>query len=167
MKLMEKGNARAFNQLGGYYAEGSMGSHKIGQRQLNHLKAGELMCAEAYHNLGNSYYSGERGVEVDEEKARHYWELAAMNGNVLARNNLGVIEGQSGNIHRATKHFILAARAGHEEALGAVKEGYKHGFVTKDEYANTLRAHQKSKDEMKSEARDKAEDVLARNRAAS
>ena len=65
---MEKGNARAFNQLGGYYAEGSMGSHKIGQRQLNHLKAGELMCAEAYHNLGNSYYSGERNIWLPMKK---------------------------------------------------------------------------------------------------
>ena len=30
------------------------------------------------------------------------------------------------------------------------------GIVTKDEYANTLRAHQKSIDEMKSDAREKA-----------
>ena len=31
-----------------------------------------------------------------------------------------------------------------------------HGDVTKDEYANTLREYQKSQDEMKSDARDKA-----------
>ena len=30
------------------------------------------------------------------------------------------------------------------------------GFVTKDEYANTLREYQKSQDDMKSDARDKA-----------
>ena len=30
------------------------------------------------------------------------------------------------------------------------------GHVTKDQYANTLREYQKSQDEMKSEARDKA-----------
>ena len=38
-----------------------------------------------------------------------------------------------------------------------VKEGYTHGHITKDEYANTLQAYQKIQDEMKSEARDKAE----------
>ena len=160
-KLMEKGNAYAFNQLAGLYAQVRMGMPQdwLKANEL-YLKAGELGCADGYFNFGNSYHYVERGVEVDEEKAKHYWELAAMNGYVLARHNLGVLEGQARNTHRAMKHFILAARAGHEEALGGVKEGYKHGFVTKDEYANTLRAHQKSKDEMKSEARDKAEDVL-------
>ena len=53
-------------------------------------------------------------------------------------------------------------------SAGLVKEGYTAGYVnvTKDEYANTLRAYQKSVDEMKSEARDKAEDIMARYRAA-
>ena len=70
------------------------------------------------------------------------------------------MEAQAGNPHRATKHFILAARAGHEEALGRVKQGFMGGIVGKDEYANTLRAYQKSKDETKSEARDKAAAIL-------
>ena len=48
-----------------------------------------------------------------------------------------------------------------------IKQGFMGGVVTKDEYANTLRAYQKSKDEMKSEARDKAKDVMAQHRAAS
>ena len=37
-----------------------------------------------------------------------------------------------------------------------VKEGFIRGFVTKDEYANTLRAYQKRQDEMNSVERDKA-----------
>ena len=157
MKLMEKGNADAYYMLAGYHADGKMGlpQNRAKANEL-WLKAGELGCAEAYYNLGLANDNG-RGVEVDEEKAKHYWELAAMNGSVNARHNLGCSEGQAGNFLRALKHVILGARAGHEEALVAVKDGYKHGFVTKDEYANTLRAHQKSQDEMKSEARDKAE----------
>ena len=129
------------------------------------LKAGELGCAEAYFNLGIVYGNG-MGVEIDEEKAKHYWELAAMNGNVKARHNLGALEGRAGNSQRATKHFILAARAGLDEALDAVKLRFMNGrIVTKDEYANTLRAYQKSKDEMKSEERDKVEDIITLNRA--
>ena len=117
-----------------------------------YLKAGGLGCADAYYNLGALYAIGE-GVEVDEEKAKHYYELAAMNGSVNARFNLACAEGQAGNYQRALKHFILAARAGHEEALGMVKQVFMGGFVTKDEYANTLRVYQKSQDEMKSEMR--------------
>ena len=40
----------------------------------------------------------------------------------------------------------------------AVKDGFMKGYVTKDEYANTLRAYQKIQDEMKSDQRDKAEE---------
>ena len=54
------------------------------------------------------------------------------------------------------KHFLLAARAGHTNALDLVKDGYMIGFVTKDQYAQALREYQMSQAEMKSDARDKA-----------
>ena len=59
-------------------------------------------------------------------------------------------------MNRATKHFMIAARAGFEESLKVIGQGYKHGLVTKDEYASTLRAYQVSVNEMKSEERTKA-----------
>ena len=37
-----------------------------------------------------------------------------------------------------------------------VKIGFRNGKVTKDEYANTIRAYQKAHDEMNSDERDKA-----------
>jgi len=79
-----------------------------------------------------------------------------MNQDVYARYNLGCIEGEADNIDRAMKHFILSARAGHKKSLDNVKVGFKNGLVTKDEYANTLRAYQYQQDEMKSDSRDKA-----------
>jgi TPR repeat protein len=167
MKLTEKGNADAIKQLAGYYDRGRMGmTQNWAKANELYLKAGELGCAEAYYNLGIAYDNG-YGVEIDMKKAKHYWELAAMNGHVIARNNLGCIEGEAGNHLRAMKHFILAAKAGYKQSLEAVKAGYTHGFVTKDEYANTLRAHQKSQDEMKSEARDKVEAIRTQYQAAS
>ena len=120
-----------------------------------YLRAGELGCAEGYFNLGNSYRNG-RGVGMDKKKANHYYELAAMNGEVYARHNLGCVEGQAGNYHRAFKHFALAARAGDKDSLDKVKKGFMTGFITKDEYANTLREYQQRHDEMKSDDRDKA-----------
>ena len=76
------------------------------------LKAGDLGCNEAYNNLGNSYYNG-HGVEVDKKKAKHYYELAAINGSVQARHNLGAEDYNAGNYQRAFKHFIISSRAGY------------------------------------------------------
>ena len=101
-------------------------------------------------------YSNGRGVAIDKKKAKHYYELAAMSGYIKARHNLGCMEGRAGNHQRAFKHLFIAANAGDKLSLDTVKEGYMDGSVTKDEYANTLREYQKSQDEMKSKARDKA-----------
>ena len=157
-KLMDKGNPSAYNNLGGCYERGILGlpQDRAKANEL-YLKAGEVGvgCAEAYYNLGNSYSVG-NGVEIDRKKAKHFYELASMNGDARSRHNLGCIEGQTGNHQRATKHFIISASAGYKHSLDLVKVGYMDGIVTKDEYANTLRAYQKSQDEMKSKARDKA-----------
>ena len=156
-KLIEADNAYAFYNLAGYYDRGVMGMpHDTAKANELWLRAGQLGCMEAYCNLGLSYESG-RGVEADKKKAKHFYELAAMNGDVHARHNLGCVEVDAGNEHRAYKHFILAARAGHKESLHQVKVGFKYGIVTEDECANTLRAYQIRQDEMKSYGRDKAE----------
>ena len=153
--LMDKGNSRAFNMLGLAYKRGDHGlaqdyekAHKL------YLEAGKLGCADAYNNLGNSYNNG-TGVDIDHKKAKYYYELAAMKGCVTARHNLGCSEGAAGNERRAMKHFMNAAKAGYD-SLNMVKKGFKRGLVTKEEYANTLRAYQKIQDEMKSDERDKA-----------
>ena len=119
------------------------------------LREGELGCQEAYCKLGLSYYNG-RGVEVDKKKAKYYFELGAMNGDVVARYNLGCMEGQAGNHHRAFKHYILAAKVGEKYSLDKLKAGFMQGSVTKDEYANTLRAYHHQHDEMKSDTRERA-----------
>ena len=79
----------------------------------------------------------------------------------MARHNLGTIEMSNGDINRAMKHFMIAAKSGLEKSLKMVGEGYKGGFVTKDEYTSTLRAHQVSVDEMKSEQRTRAAEELS------
>ena len=161
-KLIEKGNGRAFYILAGCYVHGTYGMPQD-RAKANELclKAGQLGCAEAYYNLGNSYREG-LGVDINTKKAKHYFEFAAMNGDVTARHNLGCSELEAGNHQRAFRHYIIAARAGFKDSLDTVKQGYMLGHVTKDEYANTLREYQNSQDEMKSKARDKA--LTARNK---
>ena len=154
---MNKGNSEAFNHLAVFYAEGINGMPQDRQKANElYLKAGELGCADGYFNLGMSYDQG-RGVGVDMKKAKHYFELAAMNGHVQARYNIGCLEGEAGNDHRALKHFILAARAGFEMSLDMVKRGFMTGMLTQDEYANILRAYHERQKEMKNDVRDKAE----------
>ena len=60
------------------------------------------------------------------------------------------------------KHFMLSARAGSKKSLDTVKKGFMRGLVTKDEYANILRANQRAHDEMKSDMRDRAEEFYQR-----
>ena len=165
-KLMDNGNADAFDVQAGHYANGTDGMPQdwVKANELL-LKAGELGCAAAYSRLGSSYFAG-RGVEADKKKGKHYYELAAMNGNAQARHNLACMEGMAGNEQRVFKHMIIAARAGYHESLDEIKEGFTKGFVTKDEYASTLRAFHERQTEMKSEARDKAADAYARRAAA-
>ena len=155
-KLMEKGIANAYDLLAADYTEGNNGLQRdMAKANELYLKAGELGYAAAYNNLGYSYYSG-RGVDVDKKKAKYYYELAAMGGDADARYRLGSIEGQAGNEQRAFKHMVVAAKSGHEYSLAKVKDGFAVGIVTKDEYAQALRAYHERQVEAKSEARDKA-----------
>ena len=75
-------------------------------------------------------------VDMDKKKA------SISTAYVQARYNLGCVEFEAGNEHRAYKHFILSARAGDMESLDKAKQGFVKGYVTKDEYAKTLRAYQ-------------------------
>ena len=106
--------------------------------------------------MGTAYDEG-RGVAIDKKKSKHYYGLAAMGGHAVARHILGCMEGEAGNEHRAIKHCILAARAGYKDSLDTVKRLFMRGAVTKDEYANTLRAYHERQKEMKSDTRDKSE----------
>jgi TPR repeat protein len=119
------------------------------------LRAGELGYAALYGNIGHAYYHGE-GVERDEKKAKHYYELAAIGGHVVARHNLGCDEGRAGNITRAVKHWMISAEAGDDDSLKAIRQCYMAGHATKDDFEKALRAHKEAKDEMKSEQREAA-----------
>ena len=84
-----------------------------------------------------------------------------MKGSIPSKTYLGALEGITGNYQRKYKHIIIPARAGDKLSMDTIKEGYMTGYVTKEEYAHTLRGYQQSQDEMKSKARDKA--LAARN----
>ena len=142
--------------MGFYYSQGQSGLPQNHAKALELWhRAGELGYANAYFAIGSAYYFG-RGVEVDEKKAKHYYELAAIEGCAQARNHLGVKEGVVGNYDRALKHFMIAVKDGDTQSLTNIKLLYSQGHATKDDYAKALRSYQAYLDEIKSGQRDKA-----------
>ena len=153
---LNQNDAKGMYNFGLYHAQGRYGFPQNHSKALELWhRAGELGHADAYHNIGVLYSSGE-GVERDEKKAKHYFELAAMSGCVGARHNLGVNEVQTGNIDRSLKHFMIAIKGGSVFSLEIINKMYKVGYVTKDEYTEALRACRAYVDEIKSDQRDEA-----------
>ena len=153
---MDLNDPEGMNGLASYYANGQYGIPQNHAKALElYRRTGELGNAEAYYNIGSAYYNG-NGVELDKKKASYYWELAAMGGNINARHNLGGMEGQSGNIDRALKHFMIATKSGKTGSLNNIEHLYKHGYATKDDYEKALCCYQLYVDEIKSDKRDEA-----------
>ena len=68
------------------------------------------------------------------------------------------------DVNKAMKHFMIAAGAGFDGSLKAIREYFMKGYVSNDDFAKALRAHKDSKDEMKSEQRYAAAAFLQRQR---
>ena len=151
-RRMEVDDPYAFALMGNFHDRGEYGLPQDSAKatELWH-KAGKF----GYAHIGHAYYYGE-GVERDTKMASHYHELAAMEGNVIARYNLGLDELSAANYDRALKHFLIAVRGGDTDSVKEIQEMYKDGRATKDHYANALRSHQAYLNEIKSDQRDKA-----------
>ena len=116
-------------------------------------KAAELGDVEAHCRLGYMYMN-EEGVEKDEEMKVYHLEKAAIGGHPIARHVLALTEEKNGNMERAVKHYIIAAKVGYELSMKTLWKHYSLGNITKEDLDATLRSHQTAIDEMKSEQRD-------------
>ena len=155
-KRVEVGDAIAIFDLGIFYDNGMCGMTQDQDKAMElYHEAGELGCAEAYFNIGNAYYNG-RGVDRDEKKANHFDELAAMQGSVYARHNLGCSECRVGNWDRAIKHFMIAAGGGNNNSVKGIQQLYTDGHATKEDYTKALQAYQEYLEDVRSEQRDQA-----------
>ena len=103
-------------------------------------KAAVLGDVVAHFQLSCLYFDGE-GVEKDQKKELHHVEQAAIGGHPSARHNLGCEELKNGRTDRAVKHYIIAAKLGYDKSLKNLKNLYKAGFVSKEDFAATLRGH--------------------------
>ena len=155
-KRVEAGDAYATYDLGCCYRDGEDGYPQDFTKafELFH-RAAELGQNQAYCNIGHVYDCG-RGVEIDKEKANHYYELAAMGGNETARYNLGNDETRAGNMNRAIKHYMIAVGSGHNNSLQTIQRLYSNRYATKEDYTKALQFYQAYLGEIKSEQRDEA-----------
>ena len=123
-------------------------------------RAAVLEDVEAHYQLSLLYIKGD-GVEKDEKRELHHAEQAAIGGHPRARNNLGCAEEQHGRMDRAAKHYIIAANLGNDGSLDAIKDLYKGGYVSKEDFAAALRGHKAAIDATKSPQREEAAVFLA------
>ncbi|KAK1733148.1 zf-MYND and TPR domain-containing protein [Skeletonema marinoi] len=122
-------------------------------------KAAELGDAGGHYQLSCLYRKGQ-GVEKDVKKEVYHLEQAAIGGVPTARYNLGCVEDENGRMDRAVKHWIIAAKLGHDDSLDNLKLCFRRGLVSKEDFAATLRAHQAAVEATKSPQREAAnEDV--------
>ncbi|KAL7539034.1 hypothetical protein ACHAWF_008763 [Thalassiosira exigua] len=157
---MEMNDPEAYHALGSAYWRGNMGLPKDRKMAIDlWFKAARLGHAYANCNIGIAYAQGIE-LKMDQKKAKHHLEIAAMRGDVKAKHYLGAMETSAGYssrdseiTQRGLRLLAIAAKAGYEPSLQPIKTGYSKGYITKDEYATILRAYQKSKEEMMSDRR--------------
>ena len=101
----------------------------------------QLGHVEAHYGLSILYQHGQ-GVEKDTKKELYHAEQAAIGGHPEARHNLGCIEEENGRVDMALKHWIIAAKLGFDKSLETVKNLYKAGFASKDDFTAALRGYQ-------------------------
>ena len=136
MKRVEANDHNALNKMGNIcWKEGDYdGAFKY------YTMAAELGDADAHFDLADMYRNG-HGVEKDEKKILFHLEEAAIRGHPCARFNLGCYENMNGRFERAVKHYIIAANLGFDESIQVLKEHYKDGGISKEDFAAALRAH--------------------------
>jgi TPR repeat protein len=125
-------------------------------------KAAGLGHGDWHYRLADFYRKGQ-GVEKDEKRELHHLEEAAIGGHPGARFFLGR---KSSKVDRAMRHFIIASKLGLDASLEMVKDGFKRGLISKEDYASALRGHQAALDATKSPQREAAEEALRKLEAA-
>ena len=124
-----------------------------------YTEASGLGSIEAFYNLGVIYRRGE-GVQKDVERGARFFEKAAMLGNAEARHNLGCYKCNRGDYDRAVRHFLISAKMGDKVSIGKIKELFRKGYATKEQYAEALKGYQGAVEGVKSRDRDEAKTFL-------
>ena len=86
-----------------------------------------------------------------------------MQGHIKSRYNLGHYEVDKRNYDRALRHWMIAAKMGHQGSVEQVKRAFMAGLATKEQYAEALKGCEDAVEETKSHDRDEAKKIYITN----
>ena len=150
---------------GELYQDGQYGSARDDLKALDcFIRAVELGSPSACFKIGKSYHDG-KGVAVNKERAALFERIGALRGDIDARHNIGHTELYGlGNHEVAIRHWKIAAEAGYQLSLDALKKIYianseRPGkkIISKECMDSLYRVCHEAQGVVKSEAREKAE----------
>ena len=159
-QVMKRANAGGHDdmcRLGEYYFHGKKGPQQDKAEGLKwYHRAVEAGSGCASFCLGSFYYDGD-GVEQDTEKAMEYYQKSADLGYAPSFVTIGFMLLRKGGIEEAMLNFRKAAICGvsDDSIFITLRDGFKCGHITKDEYAFTLREYQAACNEMESGGRER------------
>ena len=125
-------------------------------------RAADLGDADAHNSLSIMLHLGL--IEKDEKKEVYHMEEASIAGHPDARYNLGCHEARNGRIERAVKHWIIAANLGFDESITKLRQCFEEGYVSEEDFAAALRAHQDAVNATKSPQREEEEKAYLEKR---
>uniref|UniRef100_A0A7N0TKJ5 ERAD-associated E3 ubiquitin-protein ligase component HRD3A n=1 Tax=Kalanchoe fedtschenkoi TaxID=63787 RepID=A0A7N0TKJ5_KALFE len=133
-KAAEKGDSRAMELLGEFYARG-VGVERNYTKSYEWLtQASKLHLYSSYNGLGYLYVKG-YGVERNYTKAKEYFEMAAENDDAGGHYNLGVMYfkgfGMKRDVRIACKCFMMAANLGQPKAFYQLAKMFHSGTAVK------------------------------------
>ena len=119
--MAQDGDIDSIVNIGTYFAHSEMMEYAVACWQYV-IDTGNG-TAEAYSNLGVSYYYG-NGVNQDYKKAVQYYQRAAAKGHPFGMYNLAVAcengNGTPQDMDKAIKYYQMAARYGVNMAIDAL-----------------------------------------------
>ena len=150
----------AFTQMGEVYRRGDRGLPKDELKALDcYIRAVELGSPGACTCVGNRYDEG-NGISVNKERAALFERVGALRGCAIARHNIGSSEYDLGNYEIAIRHWKIAAKAGYQKSLNALRDIYNkkvsgNEFISKEYLDSTYRACHEAQMEVATEEREK------------
>ena len=151
----------ALKLMGGVYLRGEPEIPKDYLKALDYfIQAVELGSAGACTFIGTSYVKG-NGVSVNKERAALFDRIGALRGDIQGRHNVGCSEYYNlGNHEIGIRHWKIAAEAGHQPSLDALRDIYNDKepgkeFISTEYLESTYRACHEAQMEVKTEEREK------------
>ena len=162
MKLIEAQASRGDVTANDILAEKFLKNPTLQMNGLYHLlQSIELGSSESCLMLSRLLKDGGcETIEIDPEKADLFRLTAAVRGDIGARHECGTVSYDRGNHELGIQHWKVAAEAGMQPSLDALKHIYNNDrpgkeFVSKEEMASIYRACHQAQKEVWSEQREK------------